>query len=605
MQRKHQRKHDSARRRAGQTARRHIAIPALALVLSVMPAAASTGRPLGASGTGAPPSAATASAAPGEVLVRFSGRAGASDRAEARREAEARLEDRLPLQGLELLRVDQGSSTADAVRRLNDEPGVLYAEPNHYRSAARTPNDPYFGQLWGLHNSGQAVNGGRGSADADVDAPEAWDVTTGDPAVTVAIVDSGVTRTHTDLASNVWANPGETGAGRRSGVDDDQNGYVDDAAGWDWVDSDADPSDLNGHGTHVAGTVAARGDNGTGVAGVAWRAGLMALRVLDENGSGTVADAIDAYAYAGANGARVLNASLGGSSFSRAEYDAIRSIPGVLFVAAAGNDGHDNDSVSQFPCNYDLPNVVCVAATGQRDALAGFSNYGARSVDLAAPGTTILSTWPGGYAYSSGTSMATPHVSGAAALAFAHRPGATAQSVKGALLAGVDVVPSMVGTTVTGGRLNAYATLAGRPASPAPPPPAVPPAAPAGAAPDRTPPRIVVRVTARQRLRTLLRRGIRVSVACSEACNLRTQALIGRRTARRRQAVMSTLILAGRDTGQLSASGRRVLTIRLRRAAKQRLMRARRPLLAAKVTASDAAGNTRATTRRISVRRSG
>jgi hypothetical protein len=196
-------------------------------------------------------------------------------------------------------------------------------------------------------------------------------------------------------------------------------------------------------------------------------------------------------------------------------------------------------------------------------------------------------------------------VSGAAALAYARSPGATAQSVKGALLAGVDVVPSMVGRTVTGGRLNAYAALAGRPASaaPAPPPPAVPPAAPAGAVPDRTPPRIVVRVTARQRLRTLLRRGTRVRVACSEVCNLRTQALIGRRTARRGQAVMSILILAGRDTAQLSASATRVLTIRLRRTARRRLVRARRPLLAAKVTASDAAGNTRTTTRRISVRR--
>jgi hypothetical protein len=199
--------------------------------------------------------------------------------------------------------------------------------------------------------------------------------------------------------------------------------------------------------------------------------------------------------------------------------------------------------------------------------------------------------------------MAAPHVSGAAALALAHRPSATSQSVKGALLAGVDVLPSLAGRTATGGRLNAYATLTGRPPSPSPSP-ALPPAAPAGAAPDRTPPRLVVRVTALQRLRTLLRRGIRVRVACSEACGVRAQVLIGRRTARRGQAVASTLILAGRDAGQLSASGWRVLTIRLRRAAKRRLVEARRPLLTAKVTASDAAGNTRASTRRIRVRRS-
>jgi subtilisin family serine protease len=547
--------------------------------------------------------AGTGAAAPRELLVRFSSRTDLAARAEARRDADARLEDRLPLAGLELVRVEPGTSTAEAEQRLEREPGVLYAEPNHYRGAARIPSDPYFGQLWGLHNTGQPVNGAIGTPDADVDAPEAWEVATGEPAVAVAIVDSGMSRSHPDLVPNVWANAGETGGGRQSNrIDDDRNGYVDDSAGWDWVESDPDPSDLNGHGTHVAGTVAARGDNGTGVTGVAWRAGLMALRVLDEDGSGTVADAIAAYAYAGGEGARVLNASLGGPSFSRSEYDAIRSIPGVLFVAAAGNDGRNNDVVPQYPCNFELPNVVCVAATGQRDGLAGFSNYGARTVDLAAPGSTILSTWPGGYAYSSGTSMATPHVSGVAALAFTHRPGATAESVKGALLAGADVLPSLTGRTLTSGRLNAYATLVGRP--PAPPPAPPPPAPPSpAAAPDRSPPRVQLRVRSPQRLRTLLRRGIRGTVACSEACSVRAQALIGRRAPRAGEAFASTLTLAGRSSASLSASGKRVLRIRLKPHAKRRLVRARRPLLRLKVTATDAAGNTRSTARKIRVRR--
>jgi subtilisin family serine protease len=542
---------------------------------------------------------AAAPAAPRELLVRFGPHVTAAERADARRDADARLAERLPLAGLELMQVEPGTSTAAAARELEQEPGVLYAEPNYSRSAARIPNDSHFGQLWGLHNTGQAVNGVTGTADADVDGPEAWDVTTGDPAVTVAIVDSGVALSHPDLAPNAWANAGETGGGRESnGIDDDRNGYVDDTRGWDWVDSDADPADANGHGTHVAGTVAARGDNGTGVSGVAWRSGLMALRALDAIGNGSVADAIEAYAYAGGEGARVLNASFGGPAFSRAEYDAIRAIPGVLFVAAAGNEGLNNDIVAQYPCNYELPNVVCVAATGQQDALATFSNYGSRTVDLAAPGNRILSTWPSGYAYSSGTSMAAPHVAGAAALAFAHRVGGTTASVRAALLGGVDRVSSLAGRTVTGGRLNAYAVLFGHaPAAAAPPPPTPPQAA----APDRTPPRLVVRAPARVRLRTLLRRGIRVTVDCSEGCSVRAKALIAR--VARRGARAAPLTVAGRQTARLASSGRRVLRIRLRAAAKRRLARARRPRLQLSVSARDAARNARVVTRRIAVRR--
>ena len=589
------------RQEATQATRRRIAVPALALAIATAPAAASADRPTGVQI--GPPAAPTRVAAPGEVLVRFGAGTSASERAGARRQADARLEQRLPIGGLELLRAEPGTSAAQAVRRLEAEPGVLYAEPNHHRAASRTPNDPYFAQLWGLHNTGQPVNGSTGTPDADVDAPEAWDLTTGAPVVTVAVVDSGVSRSHPDLAPNLWANPGETGAGRQSnGVDDDGNGYVDDASGWDWVDSDPNPSDLNGHGTHVAGTVGARGDNGTGVAGVAWRTRLMPLRTLDDEGSGTVADAIAAYAYAGAQGARVLNASFGGPDFSRAERDAIRSISHVLFVAAAGNDGSDNDSAGQFPCNYDLPNVVCVAATGQRDALASFSNRGAATVDLAAPGTTILSAWPGGYAYSSGTSMAAPHVSGAAALAFAAHAGGSPGSVREALLAGVDVRPSLIGATVTGGRLNVHATLLGRPVAPAPAPAPPPPSIPQAAAPDRSPPQIRIRVRSRQRLRTLLRRGLRARVACSEACSLRARALIRRRPAKRGGLIASALALAGRDSARL-ASRPRTLVIRLRPAAKRRLLRTRRATLQLRVSARDAAQNTRAAKRKIRVRR--
>jgi subtilisin family serine protease len=586
-------------------ARGRIAAPALVLAVAAAPAVALAAGPRRAPELGPSPAAETAPAVPGEVLVRFGAGASAATREDARDEADTRLEERLPVRGLELLRTQPGTAATAAAERLEEQPGVIYAELNRYRSAFRIPNDPYFGELWALHNTGQTVAGAAGTPDADIDAPEAWDLTGGDASVPVAVIDSGVSRTHPDLAPNLWSNPGETGGGRESnGVDDDHNGFRDDAAGWDWIDSDADPSDANGHGTHVAGTVGARGDNGAGVSGVAWRTSLMTLRTLDADGSGTVAGAIAAYGYAGAKRARVINASFGGSGFSRSEYDAIRAIPQVLFVAAAGNKGSDNDAVPQYPCNYELPNVVCVAASGQRDALAGFSNRGASSVDLAAPGTSILSTWPGGYAYSNGTSMAAPHVSGAAALAFAYRPGSTAQSVKQALLAGVDVLPSLAGLVATGGRLNAYATLAGRPPAPAAPAPPAVPSGPPAAAPDRSPPSIRVRVRARQRLRTLLRRGVRATITCSEACRVRARALLVRRPPRRAGLIASAITVAGRESAGLTASRSRRFVIKLRRSAKRRLVHSRRAALRLKVSASDRAGNTRVTTRRIRVRRS-
>ena len=574
---------DSDRQDAAWAPRRLVAVAAIAAAIA------------------APAGAAHGAAVPGELLVRFAPDAGAATRAAARSNAGARLGKRLPVNGLELVRLHAGASVHAAAARLAREPGVLYAEPNRVRGAFRLPDDPYFGEQWGLHNLGQRVNGATGTADADMDAPEAWDVTTADAAVAIAVVDSGVSRTHPDLAPNTWSNVGETGSARESnGVDDDGNGYVDDVVGWDWVDGERDPSDPNGHGTHVAGTAGARGDNAIGVTGAAWHASLMALRVLDSDGSGTVADAVAAYAYAGAQGARIVNASFGGPGFSRAEYDAIRVTRQVLFVAAAGNDGSDNDVTPQYPCSYDLPNVVCVAATGARDALAGFSNRGSRSVDLGAPGTSILSTWPGGYAYSSGTSMAAPHVAGAAAAYLAHRPAAAPPAVRDALLAGVDPLPSLAGLTVTGGRLNAYATLAGRPAQPAAPPPASGGPSPP-AATDRTPPRIRIRVAGRQRLRTLLRRGIRANVICSEACRLRARALVRRLSARRSRASASGFV-AGRDATRVAASGKRRLVIRLRKSAKRRLGRARAARVELRVSASDLAGNVGAAKRQIRVR---
>ncbi|MGH2715147.1 MAG: S8 family peptidase, partial [Thermoleophilaceae bacterium] len=350
-----------------------------------------------------------------EIIVRFEAGLNAAERAAIRDEAGTALERALPVSGMQVVAVSPGQSAVAAERALERESDVLYAEPNATRHVFLRPNDPYFPMLWAMENTGQSVLGVPGSSDADTDAADAWDAGVGG-GVVVAVVDTGVDGDHPDLAANAWRNPGESGSGRESNrVDDDRNGRVDDWRGWDFVANDSNPADANGHGTHVAGTIGARRGNAVGVAGVADGSRLMALRAFDAQGSGTVADAISAYAYAAAAGAKVVNLSFGSPFASLAERDAIAASPGMLFVAAAGNGGFDgigddNDLDPEYPCAYPLPNVVCVAASDNRDRLAEFSNYGARSVDLAAPGVSILSTLPGGgYGWFDGTSMAAPH----------------------------------------------------------------------------------------------------------------------------------------------------------------------------------------------------
>jgi len=525
----------------------------------------------------------------------------------------------------ELIEIPDGESAHEAIERYERDPLVAYAEPNGRWHASATPNDPELPELWGLHNTGQTVDGTAGVSGADIDAPEAWDLTTGSPNVVVAVVDSGVRYDHPDLTPNMWANPGETGGGKETnGLDDDANGYVDDWRGWDWVTADEgvpgsgdnDPRDENGHGTHVAGTIGANGNDGLGVVGVNWDVSLMPLRVLDSSGAGEWWSTAKAFAYAGQNGAHVANASLGGGDGSQAVSDAIQNAPNTLFVFAAGNETSDNEVTPVFPCNYPHANIVCVAASTSSDGLADFSNWGATSVDLAAPGSSILSdylpfsfrdqfdananrwtfsgtnnswgwvvdldgghiedspggeyqndtdslatltetidlsgrtgcmltyflrldlefefdllrpevstdgvvwqplhegwtgptdglwvpveddlgayddvaavrirfrlltdeiftfdgadiddvgvvcaTGPGhlfGHEFADGTSMATPHVAGAAALLKARRPLATPAQIKAALLAGVDARPAFAGNTVSGGRLNLHASL--------------------------------------------------------------------------------------------------------------------------------------------------
>ena len=347
---------------------------------------------------------------------------------------------------------DSGVPAAlEAARR---DPRVLYAEPDYVIRAETAPNDPRFGELWGLNNVGQ----GSGTAGADIGATAAWSRSTGSGDVVVAVLDSGVDYTHPDLASNIWANPGEVPG---NGIDDDGNGYVDDVRGWDFVNRDNNPMDDNSHGTHVAGTIGARGNNNLGVTGVSWDVSIMPLKVLDHYGNGSISAAIDAIGYAWRNGAVISNSSWGGIFSSQALRDAIQTAgtsADHLFVAAAGNSGTVMDApnaVKFYPAAYDLPNILSVAASDRNDQLAGFSNSGWLSVDLAAPGVDILSTMPGGgYGSKSGTSMAAPHVAGAAALLRADDPTMGAGRIKATLMGSVDPTAQLQALTASGGRLD-------------------------------------------------------------------------------------------------------------------------------------------------------
>jgi subtilisin family serine protease len=386
----------------------------------------------------------------GEVLIKLSPAATAADRSAflARVAGQAiRVFDC----GAEHWSLGSGFTTMNAVQMLRDDALVEYVEPNYMLAADLTPNDPDYGRLWGLHNTGQT----GGAPGADIDAEAAWDILTGDPGVVVGVIDSGVDYTHPDLADNIWTNPGEIPG---NGIDDDANGYVDDVRGWDFINNDNDPMDDFSHGTHVAGTIAAAGNNQVGVVGVSWRARIMPLKFLGSNGTGSTADAVEAVEYATMMGADITNNSWGGGGFSQALYDAIQAggQNDVLFVASAGNAGINTDLSPQYPSTYDLDAIVSVAATDHNDQLASFSNYGLVTVDLGAPGVQTYSTMPGGsYGYKSGTSMAAPHVSGVAALLRSLRPNISISTLKSRLMDEGEAIAALANRTVSGNRLNA------------------------------------------------------------------------------------------------------------------------------------------------------
>jgi len=333
------------------------------------------------------------------------------------------------------------------------------------------PNDTRFGELWGLKNTGQT----GGTVDADIDAPEAWDIYTGSADMVVAVIDTGINYNHIDLQANIWINMDEIPA---NGLDDDGNGYVDDIRGWNFPSNNNNPMDdyyPAYHGTHVAGTIGATGNNGQGVVGVNWNVKLMAVKAGDSGGGLTAANIAKGIEYAVINGAKVSNNSYGGTAYSQTVVNAIQQAlsAGQLFVAAAGNypqfPQRDNDETPIYPASYNLANIVAVLATNHFDNLPTFSHYGKTSVDLGAPGGTnnpaypsgnILSTQTGnGYQQLYGTSMATPHVAGVAALARGKCPLISYAQLKSRLLSKVDVLASLNNKCVSNGRLNAYKVI--------------------------------------------------------------------------------------------------------------------------------------------------
>jgi subtilisin family serine protease len=392
------------------------------------------------------PGTAASQYVPGEVLVKFRPTAGTQGRIVSAAARGHAVLANLDLPGWAQVRVGVGQTVEAALSSYRDDPGVETVQPNYIYRAAAAPNDRLYGELWAFNNVGQAGN--------DMNIEPAWDHITDCSSVVVAVLDSGVNYTHEDLAANMWNGPNH---------------------GHDSVDPDGDPMDIFGHGTHVAGIIGAVGNNRTGTTGVCQKASIMAVRVLDHMGNGTTATAIDGISFAVTNGARVINMSLVGDgtffdpALSAAITNAQNSDVVVVVVAGNGpdNNANDNDAAggARYPCNFTQPNLVCVAALDQNYALANFSNWGATSVDVGAPGTNILSTSGANlnstsYGTMNGTSMASPEVAGLAAMLRAYNPQYTYADTVGAIKNGGRSVPALAGKTTTGKAADVMSSLA-------------------------------------------------------------------------------------------------------------------------------------------------
>lgn len=397
----------------------------------------------------------------GELLVKYKNGTASTAARSINEQFRASVLEEFPDLGWQRVKLPADLSVGDAVNLYKNSPEIELVQPNFYYHLLSTPNDPQYasGGMYGM---------------AKISAPSAWDLTTGSSQVVVADIDTGLRYTHEDLAANAWKNPGEVPA---NGIDDDGNGFIDDVYGWDFFYNDSNPfDDAGGHGTHTAGTIGAVGNNAKGVTGVNWNVKIMAIKIYSPNGTdSTSAMLVNAYNYVrmmknrGVN-IRVTNNSYGdcgeACGYDQATKDALDAMgnAGILNVFAAGNDNQNIDSFPYgatpspgYPAKYTSPSILAVAASTSTDTRAGFSNYGATSVDVAAPGSGVLSTFANsdtGYATLSGTSMATPHVAGAAALLSSYNQNLSPASLKATLMNTVDVLPAWSGVVKSGGRIN-------------------------------------------------------------------------------------------------------------------------------------------------------
>lgn len=369
-------------------------------------------------------------------------------------------------QGFVVLQKPVIQNQISSLREIHSSGMVELAEPNYIYRMSKVGNDPQLGQLWGLRNQGQQDSGKQnGVVGIDIDAERAWDINTGSRKVLVAVIDTGIDYNHPDLAPNAWINQAE--ANGVPGVDDDGNGIIDDIHGANFVNPQAptgNPLDDQGHGSHCSGTIGAKGNDGVGIVGVAWDVQIMGVKFLGSDGSGTLEGAILAIDYATRMGAKILSNSWAGGSYSKLLEEAIQRADqgGALFVAASSNSAGNNDIQPVYPATYNVPNIISVAAIDNRGSLADFSNYGRSSVHVAAPGVNVFSSVQGGkYDSWSGTSMATPHVSGIAALVLSANEGMTHHEIKDRIIAGARPLAGLRGKVFTGGVANAYYAMTG------------------------------------------------------------------------------------------------------------------------------------------------
>jgi subtilisin family serine protease len=413
---------------------------------------------------------------PDQLLVKFRAGTGDSVIAAINQSVGGNVKERFRgAPDLRLIQLPVGTELTSVIRFYELQPEVDYAEPNHLYHITVLPDDTRFGELWGMHNTGQS----GGLADFDIDAPEAWDVQTDASSVVIGSIDTGVDKNHEDLLGNIWTNPGEIAG---NGVDDDNNGFVDDVNGWDFVQNDNNPLDDNSHGSHTMGSTTAVGNNGKGVAGVAWSSQIMIIKVCNSFGSCPTNAIINGIDYATDNGAHITSNSYGGGGFNQSMKDAIgrANAAGSLFSAAAGNNGRNTDNSPFYPASYDDPNIISVANMNRFGNRSSSSNYGATTVDLGAPGSSILSTNPNNqYGTKSGTSMACPHVTGALALMMGFNPTLGHLEYKDLLLQSVDANSAMQGASTSNGVLNVRNALDALPPLVIPPE-NVPPSADAG-----------------------------------------------------------------------------------------------------------------------------